>query len=112
MIRAGELREKITIERATQVQQPDLSWETTWNPIHQTFASVTEKKPSVDVIAQQENIQMLIEIKIRYNPTVSILIGDRIEWRGFYFTSMAPKVDPLRRGIVFMAHSEIEKTER
>lgn len=112
MLRAGELREKITIERPQRVQQPDLSWETTWTTLHETFASVVEKRPSVDVIAQQQNIQTLIEIKIRYNPEVNIKAGDRIKWRDFYFTSMAPKVDPMRRWILLTAHSEMEETER
>lgn len=112
MLRAGELNQKITIERQQSVQQPDGGMITTWVTLHETFASVTEKRPSVDVIAQQPNIHMLIEIKTRYNPEVNVLAGDRITWRGFHFMSMAPKVDPLRRWILFTAHSEMEETER
>lgn len=112
MLTAGSLREKIIIERQQSVQQPDGGMETVWATLHETFASVAEKRPSVDVIAQQQNIQTLIEIKIRYNPEVNIQAGDRIEWRGFYFMSMAPKVDPLRREILFTAYSEMEETER
>jgi hypothetical protein len=49
---------------------------------------------------------------IRYNPSVVIQNGDQIEWRGYYFTSLAPKVDPLRRYITIKAFSAMETTNR
>jgi hypothetical protein len=73
---------------------------------------VKEVTPSVDVIAQQQNLTMMIEIKMRYNPTIAIINGDKIEWRGFRFNALSPKVDPLRRWITIKAFSEIESTNR
>lgn len=112
MITAGRLRDRISIQRKTTSQTPDGGSETVWDTIHDTYADVEEVRPSVDVIAQQQNIQIMIRVRIRYNPELSIKNGDRIEWRGFILVAMAPKVDPLRRWIEFVAHSEIEETER
>ena len=75
-------------------------------------ADVKELQPSIDVIATQQNISMLIEVKIRYNPEVAILNGDKIYWRGFTFNALAPKVDPFRDYIYIKAFSEIETTNR
>lgn len=112
MIPAGLLRERIKIERSVKTENPAGGWSTEWVKVHDTLAQVAEKKPSLDVIAQQENISTFIEIKIRFNPNVNIKIGDRIEWRGFYFTSMKPLVDFLRTTITILAFSEIETTDR
>jgi hypothetical protein len=75
-------------------------------------ASVREITPSVDTIVQKQDLGTLIEVVIRYNPSVVIQNGDQIEWRGYYFTSLAPKVDPLRRYITIKAFSAMETTNR
>ena len=75
-------------------------------------ASVKEITPSVDVVAQKQDLSTLIEVVIRYNPSVAIQNGDQIEWRGYYFTALAPKVDPLRRYITIKAFSAMETTDR
>jgi hypothetical protein len=74
--------------------------------------SVRQISASVDMIIQQQNITSLIEIEMRYNPQISILNGDKIEWRGFRFNALSPIVDPLRRFIKIKAFSEIETTSR
>lgn len=112
MIGAGNLREKITIQQPVQVQRPDGGFDTEWQTVKETFAQVTEKQPSVDAIAQQQNITGILEVRIRYNPEVAILNGYKIVWRGFEFVGMKPKVDPLRRHITLLVFSEIETTER
>jgi hypothetical protein len=108
------MREKVVFKRSIETQNP-----VTGNLINtvSTYyepkgASVREITPSVDTIVQKQELGTLIEVVIRYNPSVIIQNGDQIEWRGFYFTSLAPKVDPLRRYITIKAFSAMETTNR
>lgn len=108
------MREKVVFKRSTETQNP-----VTGNLINtvSTYyepkgASVREITPSVDTIVQKQDLGTLIEVVIRYNPSVVIQNGDQIEWRGYYFTSLAPKVDPLRRYITIKAFSAMETTNR
>lgn len=106
-------REKISFIRVSQTQDETgqlVNVETVY--FEPKAASVEELKASVDVIVQQQNISQLINVKIRYNPEIAILNGDKIEWRGFRFNAIAPKVDRYRRYIEIMAFSEIETTDR
>ena len=107
-------RELITFSRITPTQDPVTGALTN---VETDFyspkgASVREITPSIDVIAQQQNVTMLIEIKLRYNPEIEIRNGDKITWRGYRFNSLTPSVDPLRRWITIKAFSEIETTSR
>jgi hypothetical protein len=108
------MREKVVFKRSIETQNP-----VTGNLINtvSTYyepkgASVREITPSVDTIVQKQELGTLIEVVIRYNPSVVIQNGDQIEWRGFYFTSLAPKVDPLRRYVTIKAFSAMETTNR
>ena len=106
-------REKIEFVRINQTQDSSgqlVSSETFY--YQPKAASVQEIKPSIDLIAQQQNISSLIKVVLRYNPEVAILNGDKIEWRGFRFNALAPKVDRFRRYIEIMAFSEMETTSR
>lgn len=107
-------RERISFIRVSQTQDPltgdNINVETTY--YSPKAAQVTEVRSSVDVIAQQQNITQLLKVKLRYNPEVTILNGDFIEWRTYRFTNLSFKVDPLRRYIEVMAFSEIESTDR
>jgi hypothetical protein len=108
------MREKVVFKRSIETQNP-----VTGNLINtvSTYyepkgASVREITPSLDTIVQKQELGTLIEVVIRYNPSVIIQNGDQIEWRGFYFTSLAPKVDPLRRYVTIKAFSAMETTNR
>jgi hypothetical protein len=108
------MREKVVFKRSIETQNP-----VTGNLINtvSTYyepkgASVREITPSVDTIVQKQDLGTLIEVVIRYNPSVVIQNGDQIEWRGFYFTSLAPKVDALRRYVTIKAFSAMETTNR
>ena len=82
---------------------------TIWQP---QGVSVEELKPSEELVATQQNISQLIRVKCRYNPEISIRIGDKIEWRGFIFNTLLPTVDRRTRMMEIMAVSEIETTDR
>lgn len=106
-------REKITFIRVTQTQDGSgelINSEAVF--FSPQAAIVKELSPSVDVIVQQENITALIQVELRYNPEIAIIAGDKIEWRGFRFNALAPKVDRFRRWITIKAFSEIETTNR
>lgn len=83
--------------------------ETIWEP---QGAEVREMRPSVELIATQQNISQVIRIRCRYNPEIAIKIGDKISWRGFIFNSLLPTVDRRTRMMEIMAVSEIETTDR
>ena len=108
-----DLREKIQFIRVTKDQDSTGQLVNTESVFYEPKGvSVKEITPSIDVIAQQQNITSIIEIKMRYNPEIAIINGDKIEWRGFRFNALSPKVDPLRRWITIKAFSEIETTNR
>jgi RNA processing factor Prp31 len=107
------MREKVSFIRVTESQ------DSTGQLINSEIiyyqpkgVSVKQISGSVDMIIQQQNIISLIEIEMRYNPEISIINGDKIEWRGFRFNALSPIVDPLRRYIKIKAFSEIESTNR
>lgn len=108
------MREKVVFKRSIQTQDPVTGQLINTVSIYYEpkGASVKEITPSVDVVAQKQDLGTLIEVVIRYNPSVAIQNGDQIEWRGYYFTALAPKVDPLRRYITIKAFSAMETTDR
>lgn len=112
-LNAGELREIISIQRPERVSNGTGGYATTYQDlIPRTYASVIEVTPSADVIASQENLKTLVQIKMRYRPTI-IKIGDLIKWRGFNFVvASSMKVDALRTTITITAASEMESTKR
>lgn len=106
-------RERISFIRVSQTQDETgqlVNVETTY--YSPKAAEVTEVRSSVDVIVQQQNVTQLIKVRLRYNPEMAILNGDKIEWRSFRFNALSPKVDRYRRYIEIMAFSEIETTDR
>lgn len=112
-MKAGELRELITVQKPTRVQNPSGGYSTEYTDILKgTYAKVTEVSASSEIIASQEDITSLVEFVIRYRPT-EIKIGYRILWRDFIFTvAKQMKVDFLRTAITITAKSEIETTLR
>jgi hypothetical protein len=107
------LREKISFIRVSSTKDSTGDLVNTETVYYEPKgASVREITPSVDVIAQQQNLSTLIEVKIRYNPEIAILNGDKILWRGFRFNALAPKVDMMRDWITIRAFSEMETTDR
>ena len=106
-------REKITFIRVTQTQDSSGELVNTEAVIFSPrSAIVKELSPSVDLIVQQQNITAMIQVELRYNEQIPIINGDKIEWRGFRFNALAPKVDRFRRWITIKAFSEIETTDR
>lgn len=108
------MREKVVFYRSVQTQDAvtGVLINTVTSYYEPKGASVKEIKASVDTVVQKQDLSTIIEVVIRYNPQVFIINGDQIEWRGFYFTAMAPKVDTMRRYITIMAFSAMETTDR
>ena len=107
------LREKVSFIRVTQDQDSTGQLVNTESVYYEPKgARVRTLSASTDVIVQQQNQTSLIEVTIRYNPTVAILNGDKIEWRGFRFNAMSPIVDEMRAWVTIKAFSEIETTSR
>lgn len=106
-------REKVTFQR--QVRTTDANGEPTteWVTFYQPAAvKLTEVSPSLDIIAQQENVSMFVNINMRYNPEIEIKLGDRILWREFTLHSIRTKTDRVKRKVEILCTSEIETSDR
>lgn len=112
MLKAGELREKIIVQRPVRVQDNTGGFDTTYTTLLNTFAKVVEERSNPDLVANQENISNYVHFKIRYRPIVPLKIADRLVWRGFNFTVNNIKVDPLRTSIDIYVNQQMETSER
>ena len=112
MVSAGRLREKIKFMRPIDVSNGSGGFDTTWEDVLNTFAAVEEVSSNPYLIANQENIDNLVRITIRYRPGIPIQNGYRAVWRGFNFIVNNIKVDPLRTKIEILVHSEMETSMR
>ena len=112
MIKAGELREKISFSRATRVGNGSGGFITTYESFLDTFATVVEERSNPQLIASQENTVNQVHFKIRYRPDFPVKNADRMTWRGFNFTVNNIKVDPLRTQIDIFCNSEMETSQR
>lgn len=112
MIRSGELREKISIDRPVRTPIGGGGHETTYINILNTYAAVVEERSNPEMIANQENIKNYVHFKIRYRPEIYIKISDRLTWRGFHFIVNNIKVTALRSQIDIFVNSEMETSSR
>ena len=112
MLRAGELREKILIERPVRTPIGGGAYDTSYIEILNTYAAVVEERSNPEMIANQENIKNYVHFKIRYRPEIYIKISDRITWRGFSFIVNNIKVTALRSQIDIYVNSEMESSNR
>lgn len=112
MIRSGELREKVTIDRPVRTPIGGGSSDTTYIPLLDTYAAVVEERSNPEMIANQENIKNYVHFKIRYRPEIYIKISDRLTWRGFHFIVNNIKVTALRSQIDIYVNSEMETSSR
>ena len=112
MIKAGELREKISFSRSTRTPNGSGGFTTTYTSFLDTFAAIVEERSNPQLIASQENTVNQVHYKIRYRPDFPVKNADRMTWRGFNFTVNNIKVDPLRTQIDIFCNSEMETSER
>lgn len=113
VLKAGDLREKITFKRATgRVSNGSGGYITTYTDILNTFASVTEISSDSALIAQQENIKQVIKVLIRYRADIAVKIADIIFWRGFEFVVSNMKADVMRTYIEFQLTATMETSIR
>lgn len=112
MVKAGELNQKIKVERPTRTSIGGGAFDTTYDEILSTFAAVKEQRSSPEMVADQENIYNYVHFKIRYRPDVFLNIGDRLVWRGFNYIVNNIKVDPMRTQIDIYVNAEMETSKR
>ena len=113
VLKAGDLREKITFKRATgRVSNGSGGYITTYTDILSTFAGVTEVSSDSALIAQQENIKQVIKVLIRYRADITIKIANIILWRGFEFIVSNMKADVMRTYIEFQLTATMETSIR
>lgn len=113
ILKAGDLRERITFKRATgKVSNGSGGYIFTYTDILSTFASVTEMSSDSALIAQQENIKQVIKVLIRYREDIAVKIADVILWRGFTFVVSNMKADVMRTYIEFQLTATMETSIR
>ena len=83
MIGAGRLTERIIFSRAGEAVQNDSGgYETPFVQYLTTYAEVSEKSLSDDLIAQQPELIGIFEATIRKREGLSIQKGDQVAWQG------------------------------
>lgn len=108
---AGIYRERITIERPVRAERPEGGWETTWMVLLNTLANVSQKLPTYDTIAQQENILEAFYFRLRFRTDVTFKIGDKITWRGREFKLLKWIWDMRRTELTIVAATQNETTD-
>lgn len=109
---AGELREKILIERPERTPIGGGDFDTTYQTILNTFAAVNEERSNGQLIANQESIINYVHFKIRYRPDIFLNITDRLTWRGFTYIINNIKVSYTRTQIDIYCNAEMETSSR
>lgn len=109
---AGELREKILVERPIRTSIGGGGFDTTYQTILNTYAAVHEQRSRGELIASQDNIINYVHFKIRYRPDIFLNISDRLTWRGFTYIVNNIKVDYLRTQIDIYVDAEMETSSR
>lgn len=112
MIKAGELREKITIKRPVSTQNASGGQATGYATVLSTFARIRELSSDPALIAAQESISQVIEILMRYRPVNPVVNGDVIHWRSFEYVVNNIQVDPMRTYILFHLVSSVNTSHR
>ena len=113
MIKSGELTDRIVFERSTSTQGVNGDLVTSFQPILTTFAKVREKSGGYSFDTGSVNSESRISIVMRYRPDISLVTGDRVEWRGFsWILENSPVVDAKRTMIMMEATLKIESSER
>lgn len=110
MLAAGQLRERLTINRKSTVVLPDGSESVSWAPVLTTNAAMKMGSGGIDVIAAQDSISQVFQFTIRYRTDVVIQIDDRLSWRGRDFKIHKLDFDILRTYIVITCRADNEST--
>lgn len=111
--KAGELKDRITVERKSVTQSVNGDLVNTWTTILTTWAKVHEKSGGYSFEAGKVNSQSRIETWIRFRPDSFMQVGDRVNWRGFsWLIENSPVSDPFRIWLSFMATLDIDTTQR
>lgn len=82
MLGIGKYKEQVIVKRSTSVPNGSGGFTTTYAPILTTYAKVTPKTVSNDLIAQGTDLIEAYDIEIRYRQDILITKDDRVEWRG------------------------------
>jgi len=111
-LKAGSLREKIIFKRPVRASNGSGGYDTSYNEILSTYASVEEISSDPSLIASQENISQVVKIYIRYRPIINVKNGDVVFWRDFEFVVNNIKVDIFRTYIEFTLTTIIDNSNR
>ena len=113
MLKAGDLRDKITFESSADFVADNGDRTYAWTEVLSTFAKVREKSGGYSYETGSLNGKSRIEIVIRYRTDVIITIGNRVNWRGFsWIVSNSPVVDYLRTSITMEAVLDVSSANR
>ena len=113
MLNPGLLTDSITFSRATRTQSDNGDLVSTWVQYLSTYAKVREKSGGYSFDTGSINSQTRISVVIRYRPDLSIVTGDRVNWRGFeWIVNNGPVVDHKRTQISLDAVLVVETSER
>lgn len=86
-MRAGELRHRITIQRAVEVSDDLKTPTVTWQDVATVWAAVEPLSGREYLLAQNVNAELTVRIRIRYRPGVTP--GMRVLYNGRVFDIQA-----------------------
>lgn len=113
MIRAGTLKEKVSVLRPIREknesggQKTPVSYQTLIDPM---YCEVRQGIPSDDLIASQEKLIQGYRFITRYRTDIFFEIGDKIEWRGRLFSISGFGVDANRSELIIRATTDNNTT--
>lgn len=109
-LNAGQLREFVTIQRATYTELPDGSTSVAFSDLLTTFCSVKQTTARIDVVSSQDNIAQRMIFTMRYRTNIEFVIGDRLVWRNRNFKIHSFEWDILRTKLLVSCNTHNEST--
>lgn len=111
MVIAGRLKEIAKIQRPTRVKGRSGGFTTEYTDVvNPMYCDVKQHTPSTDVIASQANIIQPFSFITRYRTDIAFEIGDRIVWRGRFFSILGFSWDINRTLLTISAAADNEST--
>lgn len=95
-MRAGHLRDRVTLQKHTQTQDARGEVLTTWADSSAFWAHVVPLRGSESEADKERTNEQFF--KVRYRPRKDIQQADRFQWQGYTLEIITIPMDPTGRG--------------
>jgi SPP1 family predicted phage head-tail adaptor len=112
MMKAGDLKDQVVVERSTRSTLLNGDTSTVWTILMTTWTNARMISGTEQMEAGKLTSENRIELKIRYRNDVQVAVGDRVSWRGrVWIVEEGIIVDPSRTMITMTAIVDFENTQ-